>query len=178
MKTVFKSLTNKEALTANNTRFIAHCANCFNTMGSGVAAAIRKDFPYAAWADNKTQAGLRTKCGDYTIGIPDHDLDRAGLINPIVFNLYGQYTMGSHQRQVNYEWLFNALSKMAEHVDQTVTFYNTHFTVGFPHKMGCGLAGGNWNVVKILIEEAFKEYNLEERILIYDIDNMPNSKIS
>jgi hypothetical protein len=33
------------------------------------------------------------------------------------------------------------------------------YTVGFPYKIGCGLAGGDWNVVYKIIEEVFVDYD-------------------
>ena len=33
--------------------------------------------------------------------------------------------------------------------------------IGFPYKIGCGLAGGDWNVVESIINEIFKDYKVE-----------------
>lgn len=30
-----------------------------------------------------------------------------------------------------------------------------NFTIGFPDHIGCGLGGGDWNIVKKIIEEEF-----------------------
>ena len=41
-----------------------------------------------------------------------------------------------------------------------------HQIIGFPYKIGCGLAGGDWNIVESIINEVFADYNVE--IYIYE----------
>lgn len=50
-----------EALKSGSVQAIAHQANCFNTMGSGVALAIKNAFPEAYEADCKTVKGDKKK---------------------------------------------------------------------------------------------------------------------
>lgn len=33
--------------------------------------------------------------------------------------------------------------------------------IGFPYKIGCGLAGGDWSIVEAIINTVFEEYNVE-----------------
>lgn len=33
--------------------------------------------------------------------------------------------------------------------------------IGFPYKIGCGLAGGDWDVVSAIIEREFEGYEVE-----------------
>ena len=37
-------------------------------------------------------------------------------------------------------------------------------SVGFPYKIGCGLGGGNWNIVSKIIEEEFSDDNYHVEI--------------
>lgn len=179
--TVKGSITDTQLLKKHNTRFIAHCANCFCVMGAGVAAAISKEFPYAADADKKTKRGDLNKLGDLSVGIP-----REGLLdeNPIVFNLYGQYDLGSHKRQLNYEMLYRSLELMHIRITADLRDYGYFIewengnlakheiiTIGFPYKIGCGLAGGSWIIVDAMIREVFKGRYWNNNILIYDIEN-------
>ena len=48
---------------------IAHVANCFNTMGSGVALAIKNEFPDAYAVDCKTTAGDPSKMGTISMSL-------------------------------------------------------------------------------------------------------------
>ena len=41
-------------------------------------------------------------------------------------------------------------------------FKKETLTIGFPYKIGCGLAGGDWNIVYNIIEEEFSgNYNVK-----------------
>ena len=61
---------------------ILHCANCFHTMGAGVARAIKDEWPGAFQADLKTPRGDRSKMGTFSF-------HQEGKL--VVINLYGQY---------------------------------------------------------------------------------------
>ena len=37
----------------------------------------------------------------------------------------------------------------------------SNIIIGFPYKIGCGLAGGNWDVVSAIIEHEFEGYEVE-----------------
>lgn len=45
---------------------IIHGCNCFNTMGKGIAAVVKKEFPLAFDSDQRTTKGDRSKLGKYT----------------------------------------------------------------------------------------------------------------
>jgi O-acetyl-ADP-ribose deacetylase (regulator of RNase III) len=147
-------LENTDLLKAN-VEAIAHCCNCFHTMGSGIAKQIREKFPEAYAADCKTVYGDRTKLGTYSnCLVQSHDY------NPnlkYIYNLYGQFNYGRDKRQVNYEAIYKALEKMSENC-----LLKDIKTVGFPKNMGCTLAGGRWPIVnemiKFLFEEKFDTY--------------------
>lgn len=38
-----------------------------------------------------------------------------------------------------------------------------HQVIGFPYKIGCGLAGGDWNIISQILEEEFAgpQWNVE-----------------
>lgn len=46
-----------EAARNEEVHVIAHCCNCFVTMGSGIAPQIKKAYPYAFAADQGTTRG-------------------------------------------------------------------------------------------------------------------------
>jgi len=79
---------------------IGHCCNCFCTMGSGVAAAIKAKYPEAYDADCKTKKGDRTKLGTLSLAVvikTDPTQTVASINTPVpagikaVANLYAQY---------------------------------------------------------------------------------------
>lgn len=92
---------------------IAHCCNCFNTMGSGIAPQIAKAFPYAEAADNKTVKGQYRKLGKISVGYPSKIQEAIG--SPIVVNIYGQFGFNKRKeggRDLSYVALADGLKVM------------------------------------------------------------------
>lgn len=119
---------------------IAHCCNCFCTMGSGIAPQIKTKFPEAYDVDCTTGKGDKAKLG--TISYTENT-------TPIVVNLYGQYDYTGRRRNemdLDYQALKSALTMMKE------KFAGKRF--GLP-KLGAGLAGGDWVVIERILQEVF-----------------------
>jgi len=80
-----------------------------------------------------------------------------------IFNLYGQYRYGKDKRHLNYEALYRGLEFAKEKI----------YSMGLENKkigtcrLGSGLAGGSWPVVKSMLEDVFK--NLD--IVVYSLEN-------
>lgn len=146
-----------EALISGEVSSIGHQANCFNTMNSGVAKAIRLAFPQAYEVDCYTDKGDRSKLG--TITTCEHK--RADKSVGIIYNLYGQYNYGYDAKgYTNYEALRRALLNMREDLDGAVSYDGADFKkVGFP-KIGAGLGGGDWGTIASIIEEVFEGYDV------------------
>ena len=142
-----------EALRTGEVDAIGHQANCFNTMNSGVAKAIRAAFPDAYVADCETEKGDISKFGDSTVGMYIREDGETALI----YNLYGQYNYGYDAKgYTNYVKLREALVSMRDDL-RTAVDYGAHFSkVGFP-KIGAGLGGGDWLIISNIIEEVFGE---------------------
>jgi len=123
---------------------IGHQSNCMKGYGSGIAGQIRRLFPYAYEVfanDNRTQ---QQKLGSYCVS-KVHD-------PYYIFNLYGQMNYGGDGKQyTDYIALEKAIRGMVEQVIYWER--NTgHFKIGLPYLIGCGLAGGKWEVVEEMIE--------------------------
>jgi O-acetyl-ADP-ribose deacetylase (regulator of RNase III) len=119
---------------------IAHCCNCFCTMGSGIAPQIKNKFPEAYAVDCATPKGDINKLGtiSYTLNT-----------TPIVVNLYGQFDYTgrrSGRMDLDYVALKSALIQMKEKFSGK--------RIGMP-KIGAGLAGGDWEVIERIISEVF-----------------------
>lgn len=127
---------------------IAHQCNCFCNMGRGIAPLIAKAFPEAREVDNCTAVGDKEKLGSLTMGYNrEHEI--------FIFNLYGQY--GHWKKEdgsinTDYDALRRSLTEMAKWLDE-------EDTIGLP-KLGCGLGGGEWNIVEKIIEETLSGLNV------------------
>lgn len=117
---------------------IVHGCNCFHTMGGGIAAQVRRQFPEAYQADLKTRLGDKRKVGTYSFAKLDNGV--------VIINAYTQYDMSSGEDVFEYEGfqkILNQLKELREHGLETF---------GFP-LIGCGLAGGNKDRIMKMIED-------------------------
>ena len=133
-----------------------HQANCFQTMGSGIAYSIKKKYPELFQADlNHGRSGDNSRLGKFST-VKCHD-DKQG------YNLYGQYNYGCHKRQTNYEAVYSGLSLIKEHA-----MNNNILKLGLPKRMGCVLGGGSWAVVEAIIKDIFENYTNDLYICDYN----------
>jgi O-acetyl-ADP-ribose deacetylase (regulator of RNase III) len=125
---------------------IVHGANCFCTMGAGIAKQIKEQFPEAYDADCRTTKGDILKLGSYTYR-------KARNYDFIIINGYTQFHYGKNhidgvENPVDYEAITLVMRKI-----------NYNFKgrrIGMP-KIGAGLAGGDWNIISKIIERELKD---------------------
>lgn len=125
-----------------HTDAIFHCCNCFNTMGSGVALAIRSAYPESYEADQKTKSGLRNKLGKFTVAECSDGM--------LIYNLYGQYNYGSLGRMVNYEAIYEAIENAILDLKS-----RGKCSIAIPYRMCCNQAGGDWGIIYAMLEKFF-----------------------
>ncbi|UAV84498.1 hypothetical protein PHB09_002 [Pseudomonas phage PHB09] len=147
-----------DALDTGEVRFIGHQANCFCTMNSGVAKAIRLRWPSVYAADCETRKGDPDKLGSFTVEIVK---TATGLLGGVVFNLYGQFNYGYDAKgYTDYEALKSSMQGMAD----DIAWMDKPVKIGFP-KIGAGLGGGNWDKISAIIEEVFDEHDVTIYVL-------------
>lgn len=113
---------------------IVHGCNCFCTMSRGIAHVIAKAFPEALRVDQQTTKGDMAKLGTCTVA---HE----GTVD--VVNAYTQYHYrGRHN--IDYQALRSCMRDVARRYHGK--------RIGMP-KIGAGLAGGDWNTIRRILEE-------------------------
>lgn len=133
---------------------IAHGCNCFSTMGAGIAPQMAKAFGADKFPMELAGKGLnKLGCIDYKEVIVDQE-DSTGTLK--VVNAYTQYSYGRNHldgidRPLDYEALTLCMRKM------NYTFKGQ--TIGLP-QIGCGLAGGDWEVVREIIKKELRDCNI------------------
>jgi len=135
--------------------YILHQVNCMGVMGAGLAKQIKTKWPevyeeyYKCCEEN---ASKRTKLlGDFVVA---NTSTKAKSGHPItVINLFGQYGYGGGC-QTDYHALERALGSFIGVFDEVYKELGTIQiqTIAIPYKLGCGLAGGDWNVVYDIIK--------------------------
>lgn len=132
----------------------AHGCNCFCTMGKGIAPQIKNAFVEMWAADQATEAGDINKLGNYTFAdMVVHDEDgQPEVVTGI--NIYSQYRYnrrGENKQHLDYTALTLALRK--------INFNYKGKTIGLP-LIGAGLGGGDWNLIKQIIQTELKDMNI------------------
>jgi len=131
-------------------------------MASGLAKQIRNKYPNVYeeyvnlinWAKDEYKRGYSKK---------ESLLGSIQFINcsdgKVIANLFGQEGYGRDKRYTDYDALRSSLIGLYESVTCN---YNTSYgeTIAIPYNLGCGLAGGDWNIVYKMIEEVFNDYNV------------------
>ena len=122
---------------------ILHQVNCKGIMGAGIAKQIRDKYP-------EVFADYKEKCLAYFCRLDGLTLLGTVLVSHtldghIICNLFAQDGFKSPGRHTDYEALQKCLTKVND------LFYRQ--TVALPYKMSCGLAGGDWNIVRKIIED-------------------------
>ena len=123
---------------------IVHGCNCFCNMGAGIAKQIRKHFPEAYRIDCQTKRGDKNKLGTISAGLCTFEIEYSGITKTIgVLNAYTQYRYGSGLHAD-----YDAIQKCMRKIKRDFS----GFKIGMP-KIGAGLAGGDWETIKVIISE-------------------------
>lgn len=83
-----------------------------------------------------------------------------GWTEAVYCEFVGQDGYGRSERQTNYAALAAALFSFFKDCAQK----NRDATIRLPYGLGCGLAGGDWNMVLTIISDAAKASNLNVEI--------------
>ena len=120
---------------------LLHAVNCQGVMGSGIAKEIKERIPSAYENYRESYATNDLKLG--TITYSDED-------TPWVVNMAAQEFYGTEKRHLNYGALAACLGQLAlERFDSR--------PIIVPYLMGCGLAGGDWEIVEEMLDFFFDD---------------------
>lgn len=130
--------------TAPNYDLIVHGCNCQCVMGGGIAKQIKKAYPEAYLVDTMTKKGDKSKLG--TISVYDGE-------DVKIINAYTQfdYKWDEDNPPVDYDAIRSCMKLIKERYSGK--------KIGLP-KIGCGLAGGDWDKVEAIIEEELEGENV------------------
>lgn len=127
-----------------------HQVNCLGIMGAGLAKQIKDKYPdtfieYKKICDNNKENKTELMGRVYMA----HNSD-----GKIIANIFSQLDVGRNERKTDYKKLKVGLKKVCKYAKE-----NNH-SVALPYKIGCGLAGGNWNIVYKIIDSVFDDYEV------------------
>lgn len=137
---------------------IAHQVNCKGVMGGGLAKTIKDRYPEVFdvykefiddyWAINN-EPPLGASC---TWAVDGHE----------IWNIFGQDDYGRDKCYTDYQAVKDAFT------DRIISYREledipadyAQMPIAIPYLFGCGLAGGDWSIMKKTLEEIEKEQNV------------------
>jgi len=123
---------------------IAHGVNCKNAMGSGVAKAIYTCFPDVKKQYHLAMEGMLK----YSFSESKYALGKIQKVicgEKNIFNCWTQDRYGYNNEKLANYWAIGVCFKSLSEQDIK--------EIAIP-KIGCGLAGGDWGIVKQIINDA------------------------
>lgn len=140
---------------------IAHQTNCRGVMGAGVALQIKKKLlkegEYEKYVDLCHEKKPAELLG--TVQLLDTNDGR------LVANVFGEDIPTGTGLDTNYEALRQGL-----HVVRNIA-EKERCSVAVPGLMGCGLAGGDWNVVRQMLVDVFGTSSVKLEIVFFSEDD-------
>jgi len=138
-------------------KYIAHGVNCQNKMDSEVAKVLFKKYPDTKKHYHLSHEEFPKDDASFFLGSIDygHDSEKVTILNCWTQINYGY----DGKKYVSYDAIYDVFKQLC---DMRIK------EVAIP-KIGCGLAGGNWNIVKQIIDDATGDdldvyvYYLEDR---------------
>ena len=130
---------------------ICHQVNCIGVMGAGLALKIRNKWSIV-YEKYKEDCSLFKSNPALMIG---HVQDVMVEPNLIVANCFGQVHPGRNGLMTDYK----AWDTMLDKLNDLHSFFN--LDIHFPYMIGCGLAGGDWNIMSKKIERHFKDSKIK-----------------
>jgi len=141
-----------DLLQQDDVNIICHQANCFCTMGAGIAGQIARSYPYVKSADAKTAFGDQAKMGTWS--------DAAINESQRILNMYTQYRPG--QGSTSLVAINTAFDHLGNLISQTTD--DKKDVIGIPWKYGCGIAGGDWDEVLDIFLDLFGDHGVYSSI--------------
>lgn len=144
-------------LLKSNCDMICHQVNCRGVMGAGLAKKIAEQYPlvfkvYRDWYNKGC-----SKLGDLDIVRVTPKL--------MVCNMYAQDGYGRDRQYTDYEAFKDCLDGIVDFIRTSESKHDFKIRkIGFPYNIGCGLAGGDWSIVRELIENRFATEDVEVEI--------------
>ena len=137
---------------------IIHGCNALGVMGAGVALAIKNEWPEAYTAYRKGIEEYRSMPTTFASS-PLGMVFSANCGQTVIHNAVTQLEVGTAKKQARYYAVVDAIRNVIESNGQVDNY-------AIP-KIGCGLGGCDWNIMKVLLTELEIDFGVE--FWVYDL---------
>jgi O-acetyl-ADP-ribose deacetylase (regulator of RNase III) len=133
---------------------IVHQTNCLGVMGTGLALQVKQKYPkvFNAYYHYCKTTQAKDLLGTTLICEADD--------GKYIANLFGQFNYGDGL-QTDYDSFKTALQEIHDFAKEN------GLSVALPYKIGCGLGGGDWDVILDIITQIFND-NVQMEIYQYE----------
>jgi O-acetyl-ADP-ribose deacetylase (regulator of RNase III) len=134
-------------LNMNQKTVVLQGCNCFHIMGAGLAKYLRDRYPSVYTADvTQTKKGDKDKLGTFSTAVITENFN--------ILNCYTQYYYGRERKlYANYKAIELCFKEVVKR-------YDTAWEIRMP-RIGCGLAGGDWDIVEPIVQTIFEKHNVK-----------------
>lgn len=134
-------------LLSSGAPIIAHQVNCRGVMGAGVAKAIKGRYygAYSIYRKRCMEKGAALMGTTQFVLAPDRT---------VIANCFAQNEIGVGRRQTDYDAFRSCMVQLRNFAEKKGIQ-----RIAMPHKIGCGLAGGDWAIVHGIITEEFESFS-------------------
>lgn len=141
-----------DLLDAGTINIIAHQVSTVGVMGKGIAKQIADRYPEVY----KEYKALCSSTGNLFGSVQI----LANEDGKTILNVFSQFSYGTDKRQTNYAAITLAFASYLE-------TYKTA-TIGIPKYFGCGLGGGDWDIVEAIFKDLEHLYDVEFIVVEWD----------
>lgn len=149
-------------LLKSDCNIICHQVNTLGVMGAGIALQIKSNYP-GCFQKYKEICNHFKNEQDKLIGrvlLWEHEIPSVPI--KVIANFFSQKGLGWNV-QTDYQSFRDCCKELKGKIKYYFPIIFDSLKIGFPYKIGCGLAGGDWSIIKQIIEEEFADdiWNVE-----------------
>ena len=126
---------------------ICHQVNCQGVMGAGLAKQIRNKHP-------KVYDHYIWHCKTFKPNLLGNIILDSINEKQVIASLFAQDRYGRDKRYTDYDAFEKCLKTIA-------CFAKENEVIALPYKIGCGLGGGDWDIILSLIEKELSSFTVE-----------------
>ncbi len=135
---------------------VAHQTNCAGVMGAGIALQIKEHLltsdEYKKYVSICREQGEELMGKTQLLEAPD---------GRIIANCFGEKIPTGKGQDTDYDALMHSVAKVRNYARAN------SMSVGVPGLIGCGLAGGDWRIVRNMLYQLFGGKNEPELVICY-----------
>lgn len=175
IQSVMGSVTIKKGnLLKASEKYIVQQCNCTTITSLGLSKSIISKYKWADFYSHRTRIGCKNLAISKDRDVPGTIKIKSNYQNTkSVICMFGQFFPGkpsnrskgvifNDSKEKRLKWFSNCLDIIGSSSN-----ISRDEVIAFPYMIGCGLAGGNWNTYKILIDNFSKKYN--KVVIIYKL---------